>query len=225
MISNMSSTIGAEAMKKQYYTGSYPDDAWTLQPYSLDDPKVLGLAYYKGSEYAMYMNPTDKRGYRSITRFINNADMKSTLNRDLSDNEHIGLSLVGALVENVYRKHVPIVQTFKAGNNSHGFDPEKRVVKIGLASEANFGHLHTVGIGDPEAAYIAGVPLDGPYPGVGFDMMGKTPHQPGNDKKVPWKVGEMEKVASVLKDEIKNSKKPFEELGVEVIIATSHSSI
>ncbi|MBA3284535.1 MAG: hypothetical protein H0U27_05685 [Nitrosopumilus sp.] len=85
-----------------------------------------------------------------------------------------GLLLVIQMVESAFRQLVPIVQTFKAGNNSHKFDPETRITYIGKAEEPSFLHIHVVGRGDPEAEYIAGIKLDGPIPGLNFDMMGKT---------------------------------------------------
>lgn len=218
----MASSMGAtEAIKKQFYTGTYQSDHWALQPYKLEDPKVIGLAYYKGSEYAVYSNPTDKRGYRCIVRFISNKDMLSTINRDYSPQEQRGLSLVVELVENAFRRLVPIVQTFKAGNNSHKFDSETFITHIGKAEEPSFLHTHIIGRGDPEAEYVEGIKLDGPVPGLNFDMMGKTMSEPGNDKKVKWKEIDMIKVVNCLKIEIEKSKKEYKEAGLVVITCPS----
>lgn len=206
-----------ETIGKQYYTGTYNSDHWAMQPYVLEDSKVIGLAYYKDSEYAIYTNPIDKRGYRCIVRFISNKDMGSTINRDYSPQEQRGLSLVVELVENAFRNLVPIVQTFKAGNNSHKFDLETRITHIGKAEEPSFLHTHIIGRGDPEAEYIAGIKLDGPIPGLNFDMMGKTLSEPGNDKKVKWNDGDMTKAVYSLKSEIERSKKEYEEAGLIVI--------
>src|ERR1700722_4901539 len=204
-----------EAMKKQYYTETYPNDHWAVQPYKFEEPKVIGLAYYKGSEYAMYINPTDKRGYRCIIRFINNEDMRSTINRDYAPQEQRGLLLVVELVENVFRQFVPIVQTFKAGNNSHKFDLATRITHIGKPEEPNFLHAHIIGRGDPETEYIAGIKLDGQIPGLNFDMMGKTIGEPGNDKKVKWNDDDMAKAVNYLKVKIEKSKED-EESGLVV---------
>lgn len=194
----------------QYYQNTCLPDHWALQPYHLDDPKVVGLAYYKGSEYAIYINPTDKRGYRCIVRLISNMDMKSTINRGYTHEEHHGLSLVVGLVENAYRNIVPIVQTFKAGNNAHEFDLKTRTIRIGKAEEPSILHAHVIGRGDPEAEYIEGVRLDGPNPGLNFDMMGKTMNEPGNDKKVPWDKEEMARVVRSLKSKLINDKHELE---------------
>src|SRR5689334_4297092 len=136
------SFIASETMRKKYYTGTYASDHWALQPYNLKDSKVIGLAYFKDSEYAIYTNPTDKRGYRCIVRFISNKDMGSTINRDYTTHEQRGLSLVVELVEKAFQNIVPIVQTFKAGNNSHKFDLETRTIYIGKAEEPSFLHAH-----------------------------------------------------------------------------------
>lgn len=210
-------TGSIEVVGKQYYTGTYNSDHWAMQPYVLEDSKVIGLACYKNSQYAIYTNPTDKRGYRCIVRFINNNDMGSTINRDYSYQEQRGLSLVVELVENSFRNIVPIVQTFKAGNNSHKFDLETRITHIGKAEEPSFLHTHIIGRGDPEAEFIKGIKLDGPIPGLNFDMMGKTLSELGNDKKVKWNDGDMITAVNSLKLEIEKLKKIYEEEGLTVI--------
>lgn len=215
----MSFGSAAETMKKQYYTGTYSGDHWAMQPYKLEDPKVIALATYKGSEFAVYTNPTDKRGYRCIVRFINNKDMGSTINREYTRQEQRGLSLVVELVETAFRRIVPLVQTFKAGNNSHKFDAQTRTIYIGKAEEPSFLHTHVIGRGDPEAEYIEEIKLDGPVPGLNFDMMGKTISESGNDKKVKWKDVDMAKAVNCLKIEIEKSKKEYEEDGLVVITA------
>lgn len=216
-VTNYNSTAILKDVRKHYYAGSYPPDHWALQPYELKDPKVIGLANYKGSEYAIYTNPTDKRGYRCIVRLICNADMKSTFNRDYTTQEQRGLSLVMELVERAFLQVVPIVQTFKAGNNSHTFDSETGITSIGHADEPSFLHAHVIGRGDPKGEYLDGVPLDGPIPGLNFDMMAKTVSETGNDKKVMWKDSERTKVVNFLKVEIEKSKREYEELGLVVI--------
>lgn len=211
------STTALETMRKQYYAGTYTSDHWALQSYELKDSKVIGLANHRGSEYAIYLNPTDKRGYRCIVRLICNEDMKSAINRDYTAQEQRGMSLVVELVESAFRQVVPIVQTFKAGNNSHKFDSETRMTYIGKAEEPSFLHTHVIGRGDPEAEYIEGIQLDGPVPGLNFDMMGKTMSEPGNDKKVKWKDLDMINAVNCLKIKIEKSKREYEEFGLVVI--------
>lgn len=197
------SSVKNAIVAKQYYPGIYPRDHWALQPYRMEDPKVITLANYKDSEYAVYANPTDKRGCRCIVRFINNQDMTSTINREYTHQEQHGLLLVAELVEKAFLQIFPIVQTFKAGNNSHKFDLETRTIHIGKPEEPSFLHLHIIGRGDPEAEYIPGIKLDGPVPGLNFDMMGKTVDEDGNDRKIKWEDGDMVKFVDRLKIEIK----------------------
>lgn len=204
-------------MEKQYYSGSYASDHWALQPYKLEDPKVIALAYYKGSEYAIYTNPTDKRGYRCIVRFVDNQDMASTINRDYTQQERRGMNLVVELVEYAFSQFVPIVQTFKAGNKSHKFDSETRVTYIGRAEEPSFLHTHIIGRGDPEAEFLEGIQLDGPVPGLEFNMMGNTMSEPGNDKKVKWKDADMAKAVNCFKLAIEKNKIEYEKDGLTVI--------
>lgn len=78
-------------------------------------------------------------------------------------------------------------------------------------------HGHIYGRGNPDVTYIEDVKLDGPVAGLNFDMMGKTAGQPGNDAKVKWKQGEIEKVVSRLKQEIETIKEAYAGLGLNVI--------
>jgi hypothetical protein len=207
----------AETSTKVYYKGEYSSDHWATQPYKLNDPKVIALAYFKDSEYAIYMNPTDKRGYRCIARFIKNDNMESTINRDYTSQERIGLGLIVQLIAEVYNQIVPISQTAVAGNNSHKFDSETGITYLGKAEEPSFLHGHIFGRGNPEGQYIEDVKLDGPAPGLNFDMMARTPSELGNNVKVKWKEGDMEKVVYRLKIEIEKSKKEYEEMGLRII--------
>ena len=188
---------------KKYYSGQYPNDHWALTEFTLDDPKVVAICYIDkidsfSSAYAIYLNPTDSRGYRLIVRYINNHRMQSTFNRPFSTKEQHGLSMVTELVERTLAEIVPIVQVFKAGNNSQ--EMKDGVVCIGTENEPNFLHSHVICRGDPLFEYITGFPLQGPIPGLNFDMMGKTPSQPGNDKKIPWTTIDMKVAKAFLQN-------------------------
>ena len=201
--------VGPSA-KTVYYAGEYPSGHWAVQPYRLEDPNVVALARYGNKEYAFYVNPTDRRGYRSIVRFINNDDMTTTINREYSREEHFGLSLVVQLVKQVYRQiQIPIVQTAEAGNNAHKFDSATRITYLGHPKEPSFLHCHIIGRGDPLTEYIDGVTLEGPEPGAEFDM--------SNDTKVKWAEGQMQQVVGRLKSEIESIKQDYEALGLTVI--------
>jgi hypothetical protein len=208
---------------KKYFIGTYPATHWALQPYTLTDPKVIALARYMNAEYALYMNPTDKRGYRSLIRLIQNNDMASTINRDYTSEERIGLNLLIALMTDTYSHIAPIVQSAVAGNNAHALESESGIPLLGVPHEPSFLHGHIWARGNPNGCYIEDVKLDGPIPGLNFDMMATTWQrktdnefelQAGNDKKIPWKSGDMEKVVARLKSEIVETKEPYEALGV-----------
>ncbi len=77
-------------------------------------------------------------------------------------------------------------------------------------------HTHIIGRGNPEAEYIDGIKLDSPVPGLNFDMMAKTANEPGNNAKVKWKNGEMEKAVSYFKIEIEKLKQKYKEDGLTV---------
>jgi len=163
------------------------------------------------------MNPTDKRGYRCIVRLIKNDDMKSTFNRDYTTQEKIGFGLTIQLVADVYARLLPISQVAIAGNVSQKLDGETGVTLIGGPGEPSLLHAHIFGRGNPEGQYIGNVKLDGPVPGLNFDMMGKTANEPGNNAKVKWAEGEMEAVAKELRVAIENLKIEYEEQGLRII--------
>jgi hypothetical protein len=76
---------------KQFYAEPYPKNHWDMEPFTLDQPRVVDVLTYKGLDYAFYLNPTDKRMFRGIVRLINNDDMGSTFNREYTDEEQEGL--------------------------------------------------------------------------------------------------------------------------------------
>lgn len=207
-------------LKKIFYNGVYPPEHWAMQSYTLNDPKVVCLAHYKNSEYAVIKNPTDQRGYRAIALLIDNMDRKSTFNREYTILERRGLSFVEEMISRAYRHLYPncIIQTFEAGNIAHRFDVETRTLYIGSAEEPSLLHKHIIVRGDPEEEYIQDVQLGGPTPGLIFDMMGKTKEVPGNDKKIKWQPDQLQKAALLLRNEIKHLKEEYEELGLRVVI-------
>jgi probable phosphoglycerate mutase len=178
---------------------------------------MIALAHFELSVYAVYLNPTDKRGYRSLVRLINNDRMVSTINREYTSSERIGLALTMALITEAYTRIVPIAQNALAGNNAHSLDPKTGIVQLGTSEEPIFLHGHVFGRGNPEVKYIEDIPLDGPTLGVIFDMRAQSPQEPGNDKKVSWKPGEMNKVVRRLKAEIENIYDAYKAHGLTVI--------
>ncbi len=44
----------SQSTAKIYYEGEYSSDHWAIQPYKLNDPNVIALAYYRDSQYAVY---------------------------------------------------------------------------------------------------------------------------------------------------------------------------
>lgn len=198
----------------------YAKNHWALQPFSLKDPHVIAMCTFQTNEktlnYAVYANPTDRRGYRSIVRYIDPNNMRSTLNRAYSAEENCGIGVLSQLVAASYNLLVPATQIFFAGNNSHLLTSEK-VAQIGKPDEPNFLHAHIIGRGDPNAEYIDGIKLGGPAFGTNFDMMGKTSNEPGNDKKIKWSDNELSKVVAYLKTAIDEAKEPYENFGLKVM--------
>lgn len=200
-----------------YLHNSYPSNHWILQPCTLADPKMIALASFEQSAYAIYLHPEDKRGYRSIIRLIHNDQMSSTINRDYTSIERIGLALTMALVTEAYSRIVPIAQNAVAGNNAHVFDSNTGTIQLGTSEEPMFLHGHVFGRGNPEEKYVEDVQLDGPIPGMIFDMRAQTTHESGNDRKVQWKSDEMNKVIQRLRAEIESIQGVYKIHGLTVI--------
>ena len=188
-----------DKMSYTYYEGNYPKDNFSVQPYPLDDPRVVVHFYYNKLQYVLYVNPTDSRGYRCIVRFIDNNDMKSTINRKYSLSERAGLWKVVTIVESALEDVGEIVQVAKAGNNAHTFDVASGQTQLGHSGEGNFLHAHLWVRGNPESEPVPGIPLGGPCPGEVFDMRGKTSSIAGNDKKKPWKEEQMKQVVNFIR--------------------------
>ena len=196
---------------------SYPSNHWALQPCTLTDSKMIILTRFEQSDYAVYLHPEDKRGYRSIVRLIDNDQMISTINREYTSIERIGLALTMALVTEAYSRVVPIAQNAVAGNNAHLFDSNTGTIQLGTPQEPVFLHGHVFGRGNPKEKYIDDVQLDGPIPGMIFDMRGQSVHEPGNDKKVHWKSDEINKVVQRLKSEIEHIQDAYKLCGLSII--------
>lgn len=206
-------TYGAE---KIYYNGIYLSNHWAMNPTTPDSLNFIAKATYKDSEYAIYLNPTDSRGYRSIVALTDLKNPSTTFNRDYSLDEKIGLNLLISLVAHVYSRFELEAQTSVAGNNAHSLDPETGIFQVGSAKEPSMLHGHIYGRGNPYGEYIEDVKLGGPVPGEIFDMRGATPYVPGNEAKTQWQAGEMQKVIARLKAEIEEVKALFEALGITI---------
>lgn len=205
-----------------YYKGTYQHDHWAMLPLLLVNEHVVALASYKNSQYAILLNPTDKRGYRCIIRLIDNNDMSTVLNREYTSEETMGLLLITQLIVEVYNKIVPIVQVSIAGNNAHSFDKETGIISLGKPEEPSILHSHVYGRGNPQKQYIDDVALDGPAPSIIFDMMGKTPNIPGNEMKIPWESQTIKKVYKKLKIYIDEIKDQYKDLGIKIITSNSN---
>ncbi|CAF1495379.1 unnamed protein product [Rotaria sp. Silwood1] len=190
---------------------------WTFDPSTLADPKVIALARFEQSDYAVHLHPEDKRGYRSVVRLINKDRTVPTINRDYSSTERIGLALTMALVTEAYSRIVPIAQNAVTGNNAHLFHPKTGIIQLGISQELIFLHGHVFGCGDPEGKYIEDVPLDGLVLGAIFDMDAPSSHESDDDKQVSWKSDEMNKVVRRLETEIENIHDAYKVHGLSVI--------
>ncbi|MDI9817999.1 MULTISPECIES: hypothetical protein [unclassified Legionella] len=199
---------------KHYYQGDYPADHWALQPYSVNDPKVIALASFHNAQYAVFLNPTDERGYRSIVMLVDNNDMHQVMNRDYISEERLGLGMLVQLMAEAYGHITPVSQTALMGNNCQQFDPDTGITYLGTAEEPCLLHAHVMGRGNPKYDYVEGVTLNGPIPGIAFLFKSKDPDVPGNDKSVAWKEGEMKKVAQRLRQEINKIKEPYATQGL-----------
>jgi HIT-related len=202
----------------KYIEHKYPENHWALD--STKEGTCIAFVKFRDKySYAIKLNPTDRRGYRSLVTYLgdNQSDIQSTFNRQYTVAEQRGLSDITTLMVEIYKKiGLPITQTAQAGNNSHSFDETSGITQIGNTKEPSMLHTHVWGRGNPKQEYIPGVPLDGPNPGEMFDMMAKTPSVPGNQKKVPWEKNQLEKGLEIFKNalhEYVNSSEFQQEFG------------
>ncbi|CAF3231672.1 unnamed protein product [Rotaria sp. Silwood2] len=179
---------------------------------------MIALAHFEQLDYAVYLHPEDKRGYRSIVRLINNDGAISIINRDYTSAERIGLALTMALVTEVYTRIVPIAQNVVTGNNARLFDSKTGIIQLGTPQEPIFLHGHVFGCGNPEGKYIDDVQLDGPILGsLLFDMNATSQQESDHDKQVSWKSDEMNKVVRRLETEIENIHDAYKVHGLTII--------
>ncbi|CAF1042442.1 unnamed protein product [Rotaria sordida] len=151
--------------------------------------------------------------------------MISTINRDYTSTERIGLALTMALVTEAYSRIVPIAQNAVTGNNTRLFEPKKGTVQLDIPEEPIFLHGHVFGYGDPERKYIEDVQLDGPILRILFDINASSPQESDHDKQVSWNSDEMNKVVRRLETEIENIRDTYKVHGLTIITRNSFIDI
>lgn len=170
-----------------------PKDHWCLKKLNNSDQHFIADIVVESDNsthsFNVKLNPTDSRGYRSIIT-LTSKNMRSTINREYTEDEHSSLHTAMRMVASIYRKLGLIVQEEIAGNNSQEFDLENNEIIIGR-NEPSFLHAHIIGRGDIDTHYVKGVPLRGPPLGELFNM---------REGKTKWKDGEMEKVKTCLQN-------------------------
>jgi hypothetical protein len=194
-----------------------------MKPHVWSNPNFIAFIQWRDQTYAFFLNNSDKRGYRSIVQLYNK-DILNTVNRPLGDNDFSelpGIGLVSQYIACIMKQITPIVQTARAGNNAHSFDPTNGVVFVGNVKEPDHPHVHIMCRGNPETNYVPGVPLYGPVPGELFDMRGKTINVPGNDKKVKWQPGQMDAVKKRIFDVINQYRHIERDLGIRIVTKPS----
>ncbi len=200
-----------------YYSKNYPSDHWAMQGHTLQDENMIAIARYGFKNYAIYLNPTDRRGYRCVVSLLNNGNPEETFNRPYSFDEEMGLGIVLQLMRITYQKIFPIAQTSIAGNNSHSFDAKTGLTLLGSPNEPSMLHGHCYGRGNREKEYLEGVPLGGPLPKEIFDMRGKSPEIIGNETKETWKDGQILGVSNFIQCMLFGFRKEALKLNVSLL--------
>jgi hypothetical protein len=108
-----------------------------------------------------YLNPTDGNGYRSILKLFSDdkEQLESLWNRLSSTEESQALFSVVPTICNLYSNLDLVPQVFMLGNNSQQLVDGNTV--LGNDAEPYFLHTHFYGRGNPDHAYVAGIPLGG----------------------------------------------------------------
>jgi hypothetical protein len=176
-------------MLTRFFQGTYPDSHWASKTLSFSDDHLIAFAHYKQHQYAIYLNPGDCRGYRSVVRLHG----PNVYNRPYTDEEYAGLFNVTSAVYLAYNKLVPITQMAIAGNNAQTVDND--IVVFGSENEPNMLHSHIWARGVLNTEYITGCPLSGPKVGELFNM---------REGKVSWTSG-MKTVSAVIRSWLKDT--------------------
>lgn len=181
----------------------YPVNHWAHRYPQKTDRGFICKFNYSKNEYTVCLNSTDSRGYRSIVSLVVAfPGMKTTFNRPYNLSEKVGLQLSLTVVAHAYEKLNLVGQVEIAGNNSHLFENDQ--LTLGTIKEPSLLHGHIIGRGDPNFEYVLGVPLRGPKPGELFNMRGNDLTTPGNDKKTPWILTEIDLVSSAILAKIRH---------------------
>lgn len=150
----------------------YPKTHWVFNWHSKFLIKIVSIDNFV---FAVSLNPTDARGYRTIVRYIsdnvNDIDnnIENTLNREYTYDETIALLTVTARFSECFKTYGLLPQIEIAGNNYNYFKDNKMF--IGTKDEPCMLHSHIINRGIPYRCYIAtDVPLLGPLPGDLFNM-------------------------------------------------------
>jgi hypothetical protein len=177
----------------------YPPAHWANVYPSTNDPQFITILKVKGFSYALFINPTDARGYRAIALLVPNEDrpMSDVHNKeDHSIDAKIGLSIATTILMEVYLKFGLVPQQSMAGNNSLSMAPDGSI-QFGQKAEPSLLHAHTFGRGNPEQVYAFleqgeeelaySLPLRGPQIPHEFLMKGMKSHvDVGNQEKIKW---------------------------------------
>jgi hypothetical protein len=192
-----------------YHNKIYPSTHFAVNIPDPSDDSFICILKYNHYQFLIQLNTTDARGYRSIIRLIDRADINSTFNRvytfgELNAIMHVASAFVCALQDLGL-----IVQIELAGNNSQTL-VENNIV-LGNDNEPSMLHLHIICRGNPDYEYITGVKLRGPIIGALFNMRGKSIPglttqewlsrsgnglDIGNNTKKKWLDGEMKLVSN-----------------------------
>src|SRR3990167_3846318 len=195
--SSLSLAASLSAPEVNYIHYDYPADHWAINP-DKDGTSIVYVSYRNTFKYLIQLNPTDRRGYRVIVRYVgqNNQDIRTTLNRPYTSMEERGLLEVSTFMMQVYKRiGLPIVQIALAGNNAQSYDKDNRIIHIGTTNEPGFLHLHMWARGAVDEEYIPGVSLLGPELGETFDM---------SNGKVKWDKAQIELCLPVFRKAIAN---------------------
>lgn len=165
-----------------YYPTSITDDHWSIK---WKDDFTIGLfsveVQNEVCKVLLKLNPTDCRGYRLIAQLAHE-DMRGTLNRLWTEREMTAVFRIGALVSQFFFKVGIFPQIFFAGNNA--MEMKDNQLLIGRKEPAMM-HIHILGRGDPNKAYISNIKLNTPAVGEEFNLKGEGKEEE-HLKKVPW---------------------------------------
>lgn len=146
----------------------YPIDHWSRVPLAPTAERFI--AVFKvyddvGGSRDVLVLLKSAEGYATVVSLVDRAHPIEGLNNLPTQRDYEAVTLAASQVAAAFLRLGIFPALELLGNNSHSFDVARDAMVLGNAHEPFFPHIHVIGRGDPQHAYIGDVPLRGLPPG------------------------------------------------------------